>query len=147
MAEVESMEPEAEGFQVWIVWGDEASRHVDPHLCHYVYDSQAELNAFLEGVEAASGYLDHEQFDSLSEFHEWVAEQNGVEPEIVCISDHLVDCGEEDEERYIDVGDSATLLLREERADGVHYFVGVPGTGAQGWYDEADFRAKFKFVE
>lgn len=56
--------------KVWFRWGsgreDKASGYTE-----HGFDSHAELNAFLLGVEAATGWLDSEQFDSEQDAKEW----------------------------------------------------------------------------
>jgi len=70
----------------------------------------------------------------------------------VCIARHLVDTDEESNEsvapieRWVEVDEKVDVISREEHHDGVQYMVGVPSNGATGWYDEADFLAKFKFI-
>lgn len=51
-------------FCVWIVWGSRA--YLDPEDVpkQYVFSSQELLDAFLQGVDEAVGYLDHRCFES-----------------------------------------------------------------------------------
>lgn len=50
-------------FFVKIIWGSESWREENPTPCEYSFDTEAELNAFMEGVDAASGYMDYEVVD------------------------------------------------------------------------------------
>lgn len=46
-------------FTVTILWGEEQTRREnDP--CTYSFKTEAELNAFLKGVDEASGWLEYE---------------------------------------------------------------------------------------
>jgi len=70
---------------------------------------------------------------------------------LICTVKHKVDYNEEapagqDGERWIDVNEEAEIIWRESRPDGVHFMVGVPKNGAQGWYDQDQLRAMFKYV-
>jgi len=54
---------------VWISW--EGAKPV-----HYDFDTEAEINAFLKGIEAAAdsnGMMSFEQFDDLEDYHERTA--------------------------------------------------------------------------
>lgn len=47
-------------FWVEIEWGTEATRADNPDAgCRYEFDTEAELCAFMEGVEAAEGWHDY----------------------------------------------------------------------------------------
>lgn len=44
-----------------------------PDVTHHEYETAEELNAFLEGVDAASGWLDYEQCDTEDELNLYLA--------------------------------------------------------------------------
>jgi len=44
---------------VTILWGEEQTRKENDH-CTYKFNTKAELNAFLMGVDEASGWLEYE---------------------------------------------------------------------------------------
>ncbi len=48
-------------FKTWIFWG--SSKEPGDQPTEYAFDTQAELNAFFEGVNAAEGWLDWEEVD------------------------------------------------------------------------------------
>jgi len=59
-----------EKHEVWFLWGTEACNkynsegNVEEHdLTHHEYATKAELDAFIEGVEAAEGWMESQQFD------------------------------------------------------------------------------------
>lgn len=54
---------DGEKHRVWFRWGE--TEPTDPTL--YEFDTLAELNAFLHGVDEACGWLDCEQFDTEEE--------------------------------------------------------------------------------
>ena len=65
--------------KVWFVWGSEAVRDYlnwkekpksstdNLNLSEYEFDTEAEVNAFLEGVDAANGWLEYHQIDTQKE--------------------------------------------------------------------------------
>ena len=57
-------------YETWIVWG----MQLDPsdHPSHYSFDTEALLSAFMDGVEEASGWTQHEQFDTEAEAAEHI---------------------------------------------------------------------------
>lgn len=62
---------------VWIMWG-----HVEKPAPHkYEFDTLAELNAFLEGVDQGNGWLDYEQFDTEEAAMEVYRKENDTELE------------------------------------------------------------------
>ena len=43
-----------------IEWGSETTREDNPDsACHYAFSTEAEMNAFLHGVEQACGWMDN----------------------------------------------------------------------------------------
>ena len=67
---------EASGdFKTFIVFGDggtvtdivKSRNGIDDAISPYEFGTQAELDAFLEGVEAASGWSDYENFNTYEE--------------------------------------------------------------------------------
>lgn len=66
--------------EVWILWG--SSPEIGQRPSRYAFDTHAEMNAFLEGVNEASGWLDHEQFDTYAEFEAYQREIKIVDKEI-----------------------------------------------------------------
>lgn len=64
--------PTRETHKVWIIWG--SAREGDSLATgEYEFDTLEELNAFLQGVGEAIGWLDHDQFDTEEEFNAAVA--------------------------------------------------------------------------
>jgi|SRR5580765_3943540 len=67
---------------VWIVWG-ESLKESEP--TRYDFDTQAELNAFLKGVDESQGWMDYAQFDNEADatqhINEWNALQEGSDDE------------------------------------------------------------------
>jgi len=52
------MVEDSKPFKAKIRWGSDSSDDQEPSV--YSYATQAELDAFLEGVDAANGWLDYE---------------------------------------------------------------------------------------
>jgi hypothetical protein len=46
-------------YKMWIIWGTRSS---EQYPIMYKYESGEELAAFLDGVEAADGWLEYESF-------------------------------------------------------------------------------------
>ena len=59
-------------YETWIVWGSQLDPRDHPH--HYSFNTEAELVAFMDGVEEASGWTKYEQFDTEQEAAEHIAE-------------------------------------------------------------------------
>lgn len=55
-------------FKVWICWGKDEP--TDPR-CHE-FETEELLNAFLDGVNEASGWLSHEEFATQDEAIDWL---------------------------------------------------------------------------
>jgi hypothetical protein len=58
-------------FKVWIRWGEDSTQretYATPRdATLYEFSTQAELSAFLEGVDAMDGYLDYNSFQTKEE--------------------------------------------------------------------------------
>jgi|GEM_PF-5855188 hypothetical protein len=59
---------------VWILWGATAELRKRELVEEHIFDTLAELNAFMLGVDTAMGYEDFTQFDSPSEVEEYFAQ-------------------------------------------------------------------------
>ncbi len=81
-------------FKTFIVWGEESTiRENDKEsICGYSFETQAELDAFLLGVDAGCGWMECEVFMSREEAERRVAEA-GDEPteveRLVILADEL----------------------------------------------------------
>ncbi len=55
--------------RVWFVWGEDSTVRVNREnaISEYSFDTNAEMNAFLNGVDAVQGWLDYAKFDTLKE--------------------------------------------------------------------------------
>jgi hypothetical protein len=51
--------PTNEKYTIKILWGSTSTRE-ENEPCTYEFDTKEEFNAFLEGVEAAVGWMDYE---------------------------------------------------------------------------------------
>jgi hypothetical protein len=62
-------------FTTWIVVGSNSSIQdmKEDAIKEYVFDTQAELNAFLEGINAAEGWLEVSYYNNEQEAKEHVA--------------------------------------------------------------------------
>ena len=47
-------------FEAVIHWGTESTRKENPEACHYKFDTEAEMDAFLLGADESSGWSDYE---------------------------------------------------------------------------------------
>jgi hypothetical protein len=47
-------------FCLKIKWGESQTREENPRPCEYIFKTEAEQKAFLQGVDESSGWLDYE---------------------------------------------------------------------------------------
>lgn len=73
-----------ETFDVKILWG--SSPEDDAELDHQSFNSQAELDAYMKGVESAEGWMGYEVMTD-KEFAKW-RKDRGIEPETYIDSGH-----------------------------------------------------------
>lgn len=63
-------------FTTYIVWGSDMTvqDNKDDAVMSYSFDTEAELDAFLKGVEESSGWTEYNNFDTEEEALEYVKE-------------------------------------------------------------------------
>ena len=57
--------------RVVIIWGDDYELRTEGDPVVYEFSTQAELSAFMLGVDEAEGYAGYHQFDSVREARAW----------------------------------------------------------------------------
>ena len=62
----------------YIVWGCPSTVQDNPDVAVYAFDTQQERDAFLYGVDEASGYLEYESFDSEEEAEAYIKDVIGA---------------------------------------------------------------------
>ena len=62
-------------YQVWIIWGDTAKENGEDAISNYAFHTKKELTAFMEGVDAACGWMDYFQAPTEQEANVFVNEQ------------------------------------------------------------------------
>jgi hypothetical protein len=58
-------------FVIYIIWGSHYEEEHAANPCEYSFSTQAELDAFLTGVDAASGWLEYQAFNTKTEHKKW----------------------------------------------------------------------------
>jgi hypothetical protein len=58
-------------FKTYIIWGSHFEEEHAKNPCEYSFDTKAELDAFLQGVDAANGWMEYQTFDSKKEHSKW----------------------------------------------------------------------------
>lgn len=62
----------AKPYKCYIVWGDYPDKEQAENLYCYAFRTEAELSAFLDGVDAADGWLGACVFDTPEDHKEWL---------------------------------------------------------------------------
>lgn len=64
-----------EQFVLFVVWGERPEAGDKP--CKYSFATQAEANAFLLGIDEATGWFDAAIFDTMAEAEQYLDEEGG----------------------------------------------------------------------
>ena len=60
-------------FSIYVVWGEEVDKETKPSL--YSFGTQVELDAFILGINEASGWLDAATFETHEEATQYIMEE------------------------------------------------------------------------